>query len=249
MSSGLENLTEKEKQTLRLLLAGHDAKSMARQLELSIHTVNERLRDARRKLGASSSREAARLLREQEGGAPDLSVPHQMRAATAAGAGQPDPLARTTGQGGRSGWIIGGIAMSLSLALAALSSLGSSAQPVVEIANHGTAAAETEVVEAARQWLALVDARDWKGAWSAAASGIRSANSVTQFSQVVEQVHGKLGAARLRELAVVEEVPAPPHGYWLVKFRASYANKPQGMETLSLARENGAWKVSGITVD
>lgn len=51
---------------LRLLLAGHDAKSVARALGISVHTVNDRLRDARRKLGVSSSREAARLLAEAE---------------------------------------------------------------------------------------------------------------------------------------------------------------------------------------
>jgi DNA-binding CsgD family transcriptional regulator len=39
-------LTEKERQTLRLMVRGHDAKSIARSLDLSIHTVNERLRDA-----------------------------------------------------------------------------------------------------------------------------------------------------------------------------------------------------------
>lgn len=63
---GLKALTDKEKQTLRLLLAGHDAKSMAGHLGLSVHTVNERLRDSRRKLSASSSREAARLLRDAQ---------------------------------------------------------------------------------------------------------------------------------------------------------------------------------------
>ena len=45
MAHNVHALTEKEKQTLRLLLAGHDAKSMARKLDLSVHTVNERLRD------------------------------------------------------------------------------------------------------------------------------------------------------------------------------------------------------------
>ena len=69
-------LTEKEKQTLRLIVRGHDAKSAARSLGLSVHTINERLRDARRKMAVSSSREAARLLLEAEGGSrspnPDL---------------------------------------------------------------------------------------------------------------------------------------------------------------------------------
>ena len=62
MGDGVGSLSEREKQTLRLLLAGHDAKSIARELGLSVHTVNERLRDSRRKLGVASSREAARVL-------------------------------------------------------------------------------------------------------------------------------------------------------------------------------------------
>ena len=46
MSAGYQTLSEKEKQTLRLIVRGYDAKSLARHLGLSIHTVNERLRDA-----------------------------------------------------------------------------------------------------------------------------------------------------------------------------------------------------------
>lgn len=66
MTTGLDALTEKEKQTLRLILRGHDAKSAARELALSVHTVKERLRDALRKLGVTSSREAARRLLAEE---------------------------------------------------------------------------------------------------------------------------------------------------------------------------------------
>ena len=44
-------LSEREKEALRLLLVGHDAKSIATMLGLSVHTINDRLRDARRKLG------------------------------------------------------------------------------------------------------------------------------------------------------------------------------------------------------
>jgi len=66
MTTGTDTLTEKEKDALRLLLRGHDAKSSARALGLSVHTVNERLREARRKLGVTSSREAARVLMAAE---------------------------------------------------------------------------------------------------------------------------------------------------------------------------------------
>jgi len=58
------DLTEKEVVVLHLLARGHDVKSAAVELGLSVHTVHERLREARRKTGASSSRGAARLLTE-----------------------------------------------------------------------------------------------------------------------------------------------------------------------------------------
>ena len=77
MGEGLQALSDREKETLRLLLGGHDAKSIARSLGLSVHTVNERLRDARRKLGVASSREAARRLREAERDTPNLLVDKQ----------------------------------------------------------------------------------------------------------------------------------------------------------------------------
>lgn len=66
MTHDVSALLEREKDVLRLLLIGHEAKSIARHLDLSTHVVNERLRDARRKLGVGSSREAARLLAQAE---------------------------------------------------------------------------------------------------------------------------------------------------------------------------------------
>ena len=72
MHQDLKALSTREKEALRLLLAGHDAKSIARSLGLSVHTVNEHLRDARRKLGVSSSREAARLMASGEQEDPHL---------------------------------------------------------------------------------------------------------------------------------------------------------------------------------
>lgn len=54
-------LSAKEVEVLALIAQGHDAKSAARALTLSTHTIYERLRRAREKLGAANSREAARL--------------------------------------------------------------------------------------------------------------------------------------------------------------------------------------------
>jgi DNA-binding CsgD family transcriptional regulator len=59
-------LTDKELEILRLLTAGHTVKSIAARLGRSETSINERLRDARRKTGAGSSRELARHLDAQK---------------------------------------------------------------------------------------------------------------------------------------------------------------------------------------
>lgn len=62
----LSRLSEAERKILLLLARGHTAKSTASVLDLTEGAVNERLREARRKTGAGSSRELARLVAAQE---------------------------------------------------------------------------------------------------------------------------------------------------------------------------------------
>jgi DNA-binding CsgD family transcriptional regulator len=59
-------LNNTELEILRLLASGHTTKSIAASLGRSETAINERLRVARRKTGASSSRELARLLDAQK---------------------------------------------------------------------------------------------------------------------------------------------------------------------------------------
>lgn len=65
-SSQLATLTDREQEILRLLTAGHTVKTIAARLDRSEASINERLRDARRKTGIGSSRELARLLAAQK---------------------------------------------------------------------------------------------------------------------------------------------------------------------------------------
>lgn len=57
-----DTLTERELLILSMLASGHTAKTIAAELGCSEASINERLRDARRKTGATSSRALARLL-------------------------------------------------------------------------------------------------------------------------------------------------------------------------------------------
>lgn len=72
---GVQKLTPRQKEILRLLVNGYDTKSASRELGISVHTVTEHLREARRHLGVSSSREAARLLKQAESQTPDYVGP------------------------------------------------------------------------------------------------------------------------------------------------------------------------------
>ncbi len=62
MIHSLDRLSDRERDLLTLLAQGHTAKTIARSRSLSANVVNEHLRSARRKTGASSSRELARLV-------------------------------------------------------------------------------------------------------------------------------------------------------------------------------------------
>lgn len=61
MAQSLPALSEGEKQCLRLVAQGFNSKEIARQLHVSEHTVDQRVRTSLRKFGVPSRKEAARL--------------------------------------------------------------------------------------------------------------------------------------------------------------------------------------------
>ena len=248
MSQGYCTLTEKEKQTLRLVVRGHDAKSIARHLGLSVHTINERLRDARRKMSVSSSREAARRVLEVEGDDPDCLGDSRLgEAATLSGVGQVGAPKPHTGH--RLVWASTGVVfMSLILAAFALSSPQPAAAPSAETTVRTEAVAESGVLQSARAWLALVDAGRWDESWNATGTAFRKLNTSKTWASVSEDVRSPLGAALSRTASHHERLPAPPHGYEVIKFRTSFANKPDTVETVTLEREHSGWKVVGYII-
>jgi DNA-binding CsgD family transcriptional regulator len=252
------SLTEKEKQTLRLIVCGHDAKSIARTLDLSVHTINERLRDARRKMAVSSSREAARMLLEAEGGGVtpqyvgDSPIGDDVRAPTADQVGAPTPGAERN----RS-LILTGVLMTLALGLLALTTLPftttapSTATPAptqVAFQDAESDPVNPEVVNAARAFLSLIEQKRWEDSYAATGTAFRKLNTLQVWSQVSEEVHARYGSTVSRTLLSQQNLPAPPAGYEVVKFRTVYANKQQAVETVTLDREDGKWVVVGVTV-
>ena len=252
----IDALSDKEKETLRLLLRGHDAKSSARELGLSVHTVNERLRDCRRKLGVTSSREAARVLMAAEspemlgdkplGDAPrSVSAPGRAASATQRRAGPRPALI-----------LVGVTAMSLVLAALFLPasplSVTAPAAMIETVAGAEPASASTEAEAAARaaeHFLALIDQSKWAESYAATGAEFRRLNTLEAWTGVSARLRPPLGKLLTRDITGNEYVPAPPQGYRLVKFRSAYANGTAQTESVSLAWEDGAWKVAGIVID
>jgi DNA-binding CsgD family transcriptional regulator len=250
---GFWALTEKEKQTLRLIVRGHDAKSSARSLGLSVHTINERLRDARRKMAVSSSREAARMLLEAENGMaaapPDLFGDAEM-GEDAGTPPQDQEVAPISGVGRarRRSWIFIGVTlMTLALALLAFIAPPQGAAPSPPPATSAEAP-DAAVVDAARHWLALLDQSRWDESYRATAASFRALNTPQVWAAVSERVRAPLGATLSRSFVSEEEVPTPPHGYEMVKFRTRFANKAEVVETVTLEQADGVWRVAGVTV-
>ncbi len=249
-------LTEKEKQTLRLIVRGHDAKSIARSLGLSVHTINERLRDARRKMAVSSSREAARMLLAAEGGDPGAS-PYYLGdseiGADAPTARMDEESAPTNGAGRPtrpSSIIIGVVLMTCVLGLLALAALPQLASaPSPQMPTAAKAVPNAEVIDAARRWLVLGDQGRWDDGYRATGSSFRKANTPQLWASVQEKVRTPLGALISRDLVSQEYLLAPPNGFEMVKFRARFANKAEATETVTLEREDGAWRVVSVMIE
>lgn len=251
MASGLASLTDREREVLRLLLAGHTAKSIAIELDLSVHTVNDYLREARKKLGVSTSREAARILGDREAqppsrlGAEEIGMPQ--------GSADVDSPTPSQQPGGRSylPWIIGGILMFAAAIAAALflSSAGSS--EAVE-ANRETTAQDAVVETAARNWVRLIDAGDYAESWAQAGPMFQSAVTAETWAAQAAPVREPLGALVSRTIKTVSAhsaLPGAPEGqYMIVTFATDFAEASGTTETVVMSLEDGRWGVVGYFI-
>jgi DNA-binding CsgD family transcriptional regulator len=266
MQEGYQSLTDKEKETLRLLVRGYDTKTIARHFALSVHTVNERLRNARRKMTVSSSREAARLLSDTEAADPHFLAGKLLREAGAAQdlipISVPNDGEGTDGEVTRAFRvpIIGGIIiMSLLLTAFALTSVSQNAGPAasvtaavnapMEMATPDREPADIELLKAANGWLALVDDYRWTEAYNATGKSFRELNTLQKWTEVGGKVQPQLGKVLTRNHLSTEFVPAPPYGYRMLKFKSNFQRKPDTAETLTLVQEDGKWKVTGYWLD
>jgi hypothetical protein len=73
-------------------------------------------------------------------------------------------------------------------------------------------------------------------------------NTSETWASLSAEVRPPLGEVLSRTATGQEEIPAPPYGYQLVKFRTTFAHRGETTETVTLEREGEAWKVVGYLI-
>ncbi len=266
MSGALSELTDKEKEALRLLLAGHDAKSSAAQLDLSVHTINDRLRGARRKLGVSSSREAARILGDAEGEDPQKHV-HTSFGIAGEGAVEDtaDLINKAPTEQARFPWLAGGmLIMSLFIAVAIIGVVYTSGDEAKEpAAAQVTPSAMTSDAEnpespeskaSANVFLSAVDAGEWRESWNIAGEFFQDGSSAAEWAEIIEPLRGPLGEVEERRLVSVQKtatLPGAPEGeYEILQFQTKFAGRSDlAVETLVMLNSADGYKLTGYFIN
>lgn len=257
MREPLHTLSEREKETLRLLLKGHDAKSIAVALGLSVHTVNERLREARRKLGVGSSRAAARLLAQVEAQSPNFLGDMELGvAATTARGGEPGASIKRRRVGHSAAWLSGGLAIMLAIVAAAAIAMvlhgDGKAPPATPVALASSSVSDQASTASAEEWARLLDGQRWADSWTSSGGVFRSKLTQADWTTTIQPLRQKLGSVSSRSLKSVSSassLPGVPDGeYKIVQFATVFANKPDAVETVVLTHESSGWKVNGYFI-
>lgn len=270
MSNSAADLTEKEKEALRLLSQGHDAKSSASHLDISVHTINDRLRNARRKLGVSSSREAARILWDAEGNAPQIDTQYVMH--TSFGMADETGLAdypvlnqHSQKQPNRLFWLAGGmLIMSIIIAVAvfaAVSNTGAEDAPSATdsrpagepVSSASTSSSSPAALARAQKFLVPVDAGDWTRSWEVAGAFFQAQASADEWAALVGPVRGPLGAVDGRRLATIQKVeslPGAPEGdYEILTYQTKFSQEDRILtETVILVRNGDGFDIAGYFI-
>ncbi len=108
-------------------------------------------------------------------------------------------------------------------------------------------------VAAAKEWLGIVDAKDYAKSWQEAAPVFKKSVSEEGWVKMVAPVRGPLGAVKSRELIGAQyatSLPGAPAGeYVVIQFKTAFEQRGEAIETITpMKDEKGVWRVSGYFI-
>lgn len=107
-------------------------------------------------------------------------------------------------------------------------------------------------VAAAKEWLALVDGKEYKKSWEEAAPFFKERVTENDWVKMIHLARGPFGDVKSRELKSAKystSLPGAPDGeYVVIQFQTAFANKADSVETITPMKTDGLWKVSGYFI-
>jgi len=108
-------------------------------------------------------------------------------------------------------------------------------------------------VSAAKSWLGLVDAKQYKESWVEAAPFFKDRITEIDWVKMILLARGPFGELKSRELKTAKyatSLPGAPDGeYVVIQFKTSFTNKADALETITPMKDDkGAWRVSGYFI-
>ncbi len=117
----------------------------------------------------------------------------------------------------------------------------------------GNPAAEQAAIEAAQEWLGLVDGGQYAESWEQAAEYFKNAVSRDKWEQSLKTIRAPLGELVSREVKSKKyetSLPGAPDGeYVIIQFKTSFKKKVSAVETVTpMLDKDGKWRVSGYYI-
>ena len=111
-----------------------------------------------------------------------------------------------------------------------------------------------EAVDAAINWLLLIDGEKYSESWTEAAEYFRGSIPQDRWVTMMNSAKKPLGKVITREIKEKRDfttIPGAPDGrYVVIKFNTSFANKKAVIETVTPRLEpGGKWRVSGYYIE
>ena len=98
----------------------------------------------------------------------------------------------------------------------------------------------------ARQWLVLVDDKNYAQSWSEASKTFQAKQKTEAWARDEAATREPLGAVASRDLKSIDLGRA---NVAVIHYDTVFAHKAQAVETVTLAFENGGWSVTGYSVN
>jgi hypothetical protein len=120
------------------------------------------------------------------------------------------------------------------------------ATPAVSQAKRVQNTATSTPDDRARQWLVLVDDKNYAQSWTQSGAAFRSRQNSDVWTKSASSQRNPLGAVASRDL---KSIDVSRDNTAVIRYDTIFAHKAATVETVTLTFENGSWSVADYSVN